>query len=87
MAESSPLRTLLASKSTEAFRYGPDKPLVVLRSHWPIDRALKVLLKHNITAAVSACVQPTATPLLVVPHRVAIVSQRSSIVISLCCDD
>ena len=54
MADSYPsLRALLASKSTEAFRYGPDKPLVVLRSHWPIDRALKVLLKHNITAAVS----------------------------------
>ncbi len=49
----SKLQALLDSKYAEAFRYGPDKPLVVLRAHWPIDRALKVLLKHGITAAVS----------------------------------
>ena len=48
------LRALLASKAAEEFRYGPDKPLVVLRSHWPVDRALRVLLKHNITAAVGS---------------------------------
>ena len=49
---SSKLHELLGAKPAGLFRYGPDKPLVVLRSHWPIDRALKVLLKHNITAAV-----------------------------------
>ena len=46
------LRALLLSRRAEEFRYGPDKPLVVLRAQWPVDRALRVLLKHNITAAV-----------------------------------
>lgn len=49
------LHELLGAKPAGLFRYGPDKPLVVLRSHWPIDRALKVLLKHNITAAPLLC--------------------------------
>lgn len=51
--EEHPLITLLSSIRVDKFRYGPDKPLVVLRSHWPVERALKVLLRHSITCAVS----------------------------------
>lgn len=51
-AEEHPLIALLSSIRVDKFRYGPDKPLVVLRSHWPVERALKVLLRHSITCAV-----------------------------------
>lgn len=50
-ADKHPLKALLASIRVDTFRYGPDKPLVVLRSHWPVERALKVLLRHSITCA------------------------------------
>jgi hypothetical protein len=53
-APPSPLVKVLTSTLAGSFRYGTEKPLVVLRSHWPVERALKVLLKHNITSAVSA---------------------------------
>jgi hypothetical protein len=51
-ADEHPLVALLSSIRVDKFRYGPDKPLVVLRSHWPVERALKVLLRHSITCAV-----------------------------------
>lgn len=55
-----PLVALLGSVRVDKFRYGPEKPLVVLRAQWPVERALKVLLRHSITCAV--CVPCPALP-------------------------